>query len=356
MQLNLAIIGLGGVGRGFAELVADRGVALLDRHDIDLKIVAVSDAFLGFAFDPEGLDPLQLAQLPREAGALAALSGGQANPDNRRAITEKVVDFVLEATVTDPVTGEPAMTHCNLARESGKHFVTSNKGPIALDGRRLRREAATSRLGLDYEGVVMSGTPVLRFGRECLAGCRIDGFRGILNGTSNFMLGRIEAGATFQAALKEAQDLGYAEADPTADIGGSDVRLKTLILAQEFLGFHGAPTDIEMQGIAELKAEDVHAAPAQGRRWKLIGEGRRNADGRILLSVRPIALPLSDPLAGVGGAMNAITFSTDLLGDVTVSGPGAGRRETAFALLSDILGIVRMAVPPRYNLRKAASQ
>jgi homoserine dehydrogenase len=356
MLINLSIIGLGGVGRGFAELVADHGAALLDLHDIDLRIVAVSDAFLGFAFDPSGLDPRKLSALPRQPGSLAALAGGQAEPDNLRAITEPVVDFVLEATVTDPLTGEPAMSHCNLAREAGKHLVTTNKGPIALDGRRLRREAVTNRLGFQYEGVVMSGTPVLRFGRECLAGCQIVGFRGILNGTSNFILGRIEEGATFEAALKEAQELGYAEADPSADIGGSDVRLKTLILAQEFLGFNGTHAEIAMQGIADLKEEDVRAAPAQGRRWKLIGEGRKGADRKTLLSVRPVALPLSDPLAGISGAMNAVTFGTDLLGDVTVSGPGAGRRETAFALLSDILATVRMAVPPKYNLRKVAAQ
>ncbi len=197
---------------------------------------------------------------------------------------------------------------------------------------------------------------MLRFARDCLAGCQITGFRGILNGTSNFILGQIEGGASFQDALKEAQALGYAEADPTADIGGSDVRLKTLILAQEFLGYRGPTTDVEMQGIADLKDVDVRAAPAQGRRWKLIGEGRRGADGVMLLSVRPVALPLTDPLAGVGGAMNAITFSTDLLGDVTVSGPGAGRMETAFALLSDILAIARMSSAPKYTLRKEASK
>ena len=164
MRINLAIIGFGGVGRGFAELVAARGAALSDHRDIDLKIVAVSDAFLGFTFDPAGLDPVALANLPRQAGALAALAGGQAEADNRRAITDPTVDIVLEATVTDPVTGEPALTHCNLARAAGKHLVTTNKGPVAIKGGWLRREAATDRLGFLYEGVVMSGTPVLRFG------------------------------------------------------------------------------------------------------------------------------------------------------------------------------------------------
>ena len=353
VQINLSIIGLGGVGRAFAELVATRGAALKDRYDIDLRIVAVSDAYLGFARDSLGLDPSALATLPRSSGALAAISGGQAEPDNCRAIAAKDVDIVLEMTATDPETGEPALSHCQLARDAGKHLVTTNKGPIAIKGRWLQREAANQRLGFLYEGVVMSGTPVLRFGRECLAGCHIEGFRGILNGTSNFILGRIESGASFQDALKEAQDLGYAEADPTADISGSDAKLKTLILANEFLGFGSLSDDIEVNGIDELSEEDVRSAPAQGRRWKLIGEGRRGADGKVTLAVRPTALPLSDPLAGIGGAVNAITFSTDLLGDVTVSGPGAGRMETAFALLSDILAIVRKSSPPKYTLRQA---
>ncbi len=247
------------------------------------------------------------------------------------------------------------MTHCTLARAAGKHLVTTNKGPVALKGAWLRHEASTNRLGFLYEGVVMSGTPVLRFGRDCLAGCEILGFRGILNGTSNFILGRIESGMSFAAALREAQALGYAEADPTADVGGSDVRLETLILAQEFLGHGADATGLPTEGITNLSESEVRAAPGQGHRWKLIGEGRRDANGKPVLSVRPVALPLSDPLAGVGGAMNAITFTTDLLGDVTVSGPGAGRTETAFALLSDILAIVRMSAAPKMNLRKAVS-
>jgi homoserine dehydrogenase len=150
-----------------------------------------------------------------------------------------------------------------------------------------------------------------------MAGIR--GFEGILNGTSNFVLDRMGDGLDLGAAVKEAQTLGYAEADPTADIEGYDVRLKVVIMANELLGADISPEDVNCQGISGLTLDNILAASAAGQRRK---------------SSR-------HPFANIGGATNAISFKTELLGDVSVAGPGAGRLETAFALLSDIIAIYR---------------
>lgn len=189
----------------------------------------------------------------------------------------------------------------------------------------------------------MSGTPVIRLAHKMLGGLELNSVQGILNGTSNYVLGRMEAGLGLDEAIAEAQDRGYAEADPTADIGGSDVRLKVAILANELLGANIHPNDVETTGIHEIKSDDVAQALARGYRWKLIGEARREDDGRIVATVQPIALPGEHPLAGISGATNAVSFSTDLLGAVTVSGPGAGRVETAYALISDIIAVNEFA-------------
>ncbi len=160
----------------------------------------------------------------------------------------------------------------------------------------------------------MSGTPVIRLAHKMLGGLELTAVQGILNGTSNYVLGRMEAGLRLDEAIAEAQDLGYAEADPTADIGGSDVRLKVAILANELLGASMNPSDVETTGIQDIKSDDVAKALASGHRWKLIGEARREADGRVVATVKPIALQADHPLAGISGATNAVSFTTDLLG------------------------------------------
>jgi homoserine dehydrogenase len=215
-----------------------------------------------------------------------------------------------------------------------------------LAARALTTEAARAGLRFDYEGSVMSGTPVLRLARWALAGSGIFGFKGILNGTSNFILGRMEAGLDFAAALSEAQAAGYAEADPAADVEGHDVRLKVVILANELLGADLAPSQVDCSGITALTPADIATAVSNGQRWKLIGSASRQADGRVVARVGAECLPVTHPLTGVSGAVNAVTFTTQMLGDVTITGPGAGRIETAYALLSDIIALHRDRTAP----------
>ena len=335
---DLALIGFGGVNRALAEIIHSRGAALADDLGFELRVVAITDLRLGSLMQADGIDLGAVFALA-EGATFAGMPGGAAVPQNDFVIRSTTADIVVEATFTNPVDGEPAVSHVRAALESGKSVTTTNKGPVALAGAELRRIAEEHGARFEHEGAVMSGTPVLRFASDMLRGTRISGVEGILNGTSNFVLGRMEAGATLAEAVAEAQALGYAEADPTADIEGSDVQLKVVILANEILGAGITTADVVRRGISTISPEDIAAAAAEGRRWKLIGSAVRAADGGVTASVEPVALPLAHPLAGVSGATNAVSFDTDLLGTVTVSGPGAGRMETAYALLSDIIAI-----------------
>ncbi len=338
-QYNIALIGFGGVNRALAQLVADSN----DRWDAELglrlNIVAVSDLHLGSVISPIGIDARMLVETKFAKGGFEQLSGGNAEADNEAVIKHASADIIVEATFTNPVDGEPAISHCRWALESGKHVVTTNKGPVALASAELKALAARNGVMFEYEGAVMSGTPVIRMAQKTLSGAGIHGFEGILNGTSNFVLGRMEGGLGFADAVKEAQSRGYAEADPTADVEGYDVRLKVVILANELLGGKLTPKDVACQGISGLTAANIETAAQEGCRWKLIGSACLAEDGRIEARVTPQRLPLDHPLAGVGGANNAVSFKTGLLGAVTVTGPGAGRIETAYALLSDIIAI-----------------
>ncbi|EJM53267.1 homoserine dehydrogenase [Pseudomonas sp. GM49] len=338
-EYKLALVGFGGVNRALAQLIAERNEQWKTELGFTLKIVGVTDLFLGSVIGREGLDANVLAQLPAVKGALAQLSGGDVAALNEAVIKDSGADIIVEATFTNPVDGEPATSFCRWALEGGQHVVTTNKGPIALHGAELKALARRKHVAFEYEGSVMSGTPVIRLARQALAGSSIVGFEGILNGTSNFVLTSMEGGLGFAEAVSKAQELGYAEADPTADVEGHDVRLKVVILANELLDAKLKVSDVTCIGISSLSLGDIEKARQDGARWKLIGSAMRHADGSISASVEPRLLNNDHPLASVGGATNAVSFTSQLLGAVTVSGPGAGRTETAFALLSDIISI-----------------
>lgn len=338
-EYKLALVGFGGVNRALAQLIAERNENWKTELGFTLKIVGVTDLFLGSVIGREGLDAALLATLPAVKGALAQLPGGAAEALNEAVIKDCGADIIVEATFTNPVDGEPATSFCRWALERGKHVVTTNKGPIALHGAELKALARRNNVAFEYEGSVMSGTPVIRVAKQSLAGSQIIGFEGILNGTSNFVLTCMEGGLGFAEAVSKAQELGYAEADPTADVEGHDVRLKVVILANELLDAKLKVSDVTCSGISSLALGDIEKARQDGARWKLIGAATRHADGAISASVEPRLLKHDHPLAGISGATNAVSFTCELLGAVTVSGPGAGRMETAFALLSDIISI-----------------
>lgn len=335
---NLALIGFGGVARSLAEIIRDDSERLASSLGFRMCVVAITDLNMGTLEQPDGIDLAAVLAMPR-GSTFAGLEGGTDEARNEEVIRASNADIVVEATFTNPVTGEPALSHVQWALQSGKHVTTTNKGPVALAGNSLRELAAHQGTRFEFEGAVMSGTPVIRFASEMLSGTQIRGFQGILNGTTNYVLGQMSRGASLSDAVTEAQELGYAEADPTADIGGSDVKLKVSILANQIMGVALTPEDVSTQGIADLTPDDIAAAQAQSQVWKLIGSAVRDPDGSVRAEVRPVALSLDHPLAGISGATNAIAFDTDLLGHVTVSGPGAGRTETAYALLSDIIAI-----------------
>ncbi len=339
-KVRLGLIGFGNVGQGFAQILCDDGPVLMQKYRIEFVITAIVDARLGAVFQPEGIHLPGLLEHVQSRGTLNGLPGEQSGWDALTLARHPAVDAVVELSFTNLQTGEPAFAHISTALVSGKNVVTTNKGPVALHYTRLAELARQNNVQLGVEGTVMSGTPTLRLGRELLSAAGINGIEGILNGTTNFILTRMEAGASYPAALAEAQGLGYAEADPTGDVEGIDAAGKVVILAHLLLGAEIGMADVDRQGITQLTSADIAAAQAAGERWKLIGSIQASPAG-ITASVRPTRLPLTNPLAGVSGATNAILFHTRLLGDVTLIGPGAGRMETGFAVLEDLLGIYK---------------
>lgn len=339
-KYKLALIGFGNVGRGFAQILRDRGDKIAGDFGVGAILVAVSDIRLGCLYNPDGISPAALLDAVEKTGSLECVLAPKKGWDALRTIRETNADVIVEVAWTDLKTGEPAIGHIRAALEAGKHAITTNKGPAALAYRELAALAAEKGVVFGVEGTVMSGTPSLRLATELLAAAGIRKVQGILNGTTNFILTQMHAGSDYQSALKEAQTLGYAEADPAGDVEGIDAAGKLIILAHVLMKESISLKDVELEGITRLTPEDIQQAQKAGECWKLIASLERKDFG-LAASVAPRRIPLSHPLASVGGATNAITYTTDLLGDVTLIGPGAGQLETGYAILSDLLAIDR---------------
>jgi homoserine dehydrogenase len=338
---RLALIGFGNVGQGFTQILRDFCTQYEKQFGARFIITAVSDLQKGSLYNPEGLNPAELLKAVESGGSLETISAPHKGWDALKTIIESNADVVAELSFTDLKTGEPAISHLKAALQSGKHVITTNKGPVALAYRELHKLADKRGLTIGVEGAVMSGTPSLRMGTEMLAAAGVTCIQGIVNGTTNYILSQMDAGAAYGDALAEAQAKGYAEADPTGDVEGFDAAGKVVILANLLMGADIRMDDVDREGITRLTVEDIKKAKANGERWKLIGKVEKSSEG-IKASVKPQRLPETHPLAQVGGATNAITFTTRLLGDVTLIGPGAGRLPTGYALVEDLLALHRI--------------
>jgi homoserine dehydrogenase len=338
---RIALIGFGNVGQGLAHIIAERQEVLAEKFGLKLQIVAISDLIKGSLYNPDGLDPADLLAAVEDSNNLEKVPAPQRGWDALKTITDTNADVIAEFSYTDLETGQPATRHIETALKSGKHVITTNKGPIALHYAHLAELARTNGVTIGIEGTVMSGTPAVHLGLDMLYAAGIKRIQGILNGTTNYILTRMEAGDSYEDALAKAQKLGYAEADPTGDVEGFDAAGKVVILANLLMDASLKMSSIDRQGISKLTAEDIQQARQADECWKLIGALEKDDHGRVTASVKPTRLSKTHPLASVIGAANAITFTTDLLGDVTLVGPGAGRLETGYALLVDLLAIHR---------------
>lgn len=314
--MKIAIVGYGVVGRGTHELLLMNSQQIAARAGKPIEVKYV-------------LDTKDLAGTPAEGLAAANMDAILADPE---------VELVVEA-----IGGVgPAYTFVKAALESGRHVVTPNKQLVAEKGAELLAIARQKNVGFLFEASVAGGTPVLHPIYQCLAANQLDMAAGILNGTTNYILTKmVQEGADFAATLKTAQQLGYAEADPTADIEGIDACRKVCVLASLLFGRHTPPEKVFTQGITNITAADVAAADKAGYRIKLIGQARKMQDGKVLCMVTPALLHKTHRMAEVNDVFNAVTVHGNGVGDVLFYGRGAGDLPTASAVLSDVMEIAR---------------
>ncbi|MCD8117421.1 MAG: homoserine dehydrogenase [Oscillospiraceae bacterium] len=310
-MIKYAILGYGTVGRGVAEVMAEgrEKMAALAGQELELGYILVRRAFPGGPYEDRMVQDFSIIENDPEVAVVAEVMGG---------------------------TGA-AYEYSRRALLAGKSVVTSNKELVAARGLELEALAREHHASYLFEGSVGGGIPILRPLYQCLAANRIDQVFGILNGTTNYILTAMDAqGQSFEEALKDAQALGYAEADPTADVEGHDAGRKITILADLAFGKNLDPKAVPTQGITGVTAADLELAHALGYTIKLLGRAIRTEDG-CRVFVAPHLVPMEHMLAGVSGVMNACVVRGSAVGEVVMYGPGAGKRPTASAVCADIL-------------------
>ena len=336
-MVKLVYVGFGIVSQGLAEIILDNNSVLPSVNREEIQTVGILDTMKGCKIDSNGIHMHDML-LNAKNGDYSLLT--ESIIDIPKAIQEINADIIIEASFTDIKTGQPAISHIESALKSNKHVVTTNKGPFAVAYKQIFHLAALMKKNVAIEGTVMSGTPIINVLNNGLFGSDITAISGIMNGTSNYILSKMELGMTYNYALSQAQKLGYAEADPTSDVEGLDTLAKVMILANVVFDVQLIQEEIEVTGISDIILSDIKEASSKDERWKLIGSVWKDNKGKVHGSVSPKLISINDSLYGISDATNALKITSNILGDTTIVGEGAGKIETGFALYNDIISIV----------------
>jgi len=303
---NVGLLGHGTVGSAFSELLVERAEEI-ERFN--------------------GLRPVVSGVLTRSAGDFE----------------EILADAELIVEVMGGI--EPARAHLLAAMRSGRHVVTANKQLLSQHGEELYEAAREHDVRLRFEAAVAGTVPVVRVLEESLSATPIERIHGIVNGTTNFILSEMANGMTYEQALAEAQRIGYAEADPSDDVSGRDAAAKMAILARLAFGTPVRLEDVRYEGIEHLQRDDLDYARELDLGLKLIGTAERR-EGGLSVSVHPTFLYSGHPLAAISGSFNAVTVESETITEITLSGPGAGGRQTASAVLGDVVSVMTGGARP----------
>jgi homoserine dehydrogenase len=317
-KINVGLIGLGTVGTGALRILRDNAELIRHRVGVPIEVTRVAVRDLG-----------------RDRGV--SLPKGLLTNDPSKILDDASIDIVVEL-----IGGyEPAKELILAAIARGKHVVTANKALLAAHGAELQRAARQASVNLGFEASVGGGIPVIKALKEALAGNRILSIYGIINGTSNYILSKMtDEGRSFQDVLAEAQRAGYAEADPTFDVGGIDTAHKLAILVNLAFGAYVNVKDIFTEGITSISPLDIDFGKQLGYRLKLLAIAKMH-DGEIEARVHPTMVPDEYPIAKIGGVYNAVQIVGDASDDIMLSGRGAGSLPTGSAVVADIIDIAK---------------
>lgn len=339
-RVSLALLGFGNVGKALAQLLLTKQDELERKYGIDWKVVGIATGSHGIAIDPRGINLNNLLAGSANDISLESFSSVGDVSDSFEFIERCNADVLFETIPVNYRDGQPAISYLQRGLELGMHAITANKGPVVHGFRELTALAQSKGVRFFFESAVMDGAPIFSLWREALAGAELISLRGVLNSTTNLILGLMEQGATFDESVIKAQEMGIAERDPSGDIDGWDAAVKVAALVTVMMDIPLTPDGVERKGIREIDVKDVRRSKEVGKRWKLICEASRKDDG-VQAEVYPAEITSEDPLFHVMGSSSSITFKTDVLGPLTILEENPGTDTTAYGMLADFINAVR---------------
>lgn len=332
--IPVIVAGFGPVGQAFVRLMAEKSSDLRGKYQLDLKLKAIlrsSSAFL--VSEPESLDIDALEKINNPAY-------WQEKPSFDSLLDQTPPGVVIEVTSSDLKTGEPGYDHIRTSLEKGWHVVTANKGPLLLYFSELKKLANSKNLKLKFSGATAAALPALDVGQICLAGSRILKIEGILNGTTNYILTRMVEGLSYAEALGEAQQKGIAERNPAYDVEGMDTAVKLALLAAALFDLKINLKEMEITGITGISRQELAQAVSHGKKIKLLGTLSLENES-LKARVRPETIASDHPLFWVDGSNKGLSFFTDTMGELTITGGKSDPKGAAAAMLKDLINIYR---------------
>ena len=338
-EVRYTLIGLGNIGRNLLDILVHRQAAIEAQYGLRFSLVGAADS-RGAAMDPEGLDIAAIRDCKLAKGSVADLAGGVAGMDALEMLHSVKAELFVDASPTNLTDGEPGMSCTRYALEAGQHVVAACKGPLVLAFDELTGTARAKGLSLLFSGTVAGGLPTVNIGVRDLAGSGVTRVEGIFNGTTNYILTRMETeGLSYEQALIGAQEAGIAEADPTLDVDGWDAANKLVIIANSVLRRPTTLADLTVKGIRDVTIDDLRAARAKGKVIKPLAIAERTGED-YALSVGPVLLDADHPLARTGMWDMAVVYHTDYMGIISAIIEEVGPVPTSAAVLRDMINAV----------------
>jgi homoserine dehydrogenase len=343
LEISAILIGFGNVGRSFVSVLARKREYLKTVFGLDISITGAVEGREGkfhSAFSKRGLDLNILLETKRETGRISWYPNAGGNVSPFELIRESGAQVLLEVTPTNIMNGEPGLSHVRAGLEAGMHIVTSNKGPLIFCLRELKATARAKGLDFRYSASVAGALPIMPTLYYALMGCKVKSIEGILSATTNYILTQMqERGRSMQEALMDARAMGIAEADSSIDLQGYDTAVKLLIASNSCMECYKQIGDVLVSGIENVDLDDARAVKARGGILKLIGRAEGEGED-VRLTVGLEELSPNNPFHHVGNTMKAVTFDTDLLGQITLVGGESTPDVVAGAMLRDLLNVI----------------
>ncbi|HET6861460.1 MAG TPA: hypothetical protein VFH91_00390 [Pyrinomonadaceae bacterium] len=332
-EYRVCFLGFGNVGRALARLLQTKSSELRETYGIDWRIHGVATRRLGWLSSVKAFDATKIVS--GDFGDATAQSSIQEWLNHVRP------DVVFETTSLNPDSGQPAIDYLKAALQYGAHAISANKAPIVYAYDELQQIANAQGKKYFFESAVLDSAPIFSLFREALPLARLRGFTGVFNSTTNVILETMETGRTFDEGVRMAQELGVTETDPSHDVEGWDSIVKVCAIARVILKVKLLPSDVRREGIRGLDVATLQSAKAEGKPFKLVSRVKFADDDKVIASVRPEQVSVSDPLGSVRGTSLGVHFELDMIPGLTIISHRPNLQSTAYGLLADFVNAVR---------------